>query len=87
MSGRASAISLYPNPAKAYSNVTIELEVPSQIILSISDAAGRKVQNMEFAGYKGLNQKKIDLSKLAGGSYMIKVNNGSEVQTISLVKE
>ncbi|HEV8082504.1 MAG TPA: T9SS type A sorting domain-containing protein [Chitinophagaceae bacterium] len=87
LTAKAFGVNLYPNPAKTYSNVTIELEVPSQIILSISDAAGRKVQNMEFAGYKGLNQKKIDLSKLAGGSYMIKVNNGSEIQTISLVKE
>ncbi len=87
LTSKSFAVNLYPNPAKRFSNVSIELTNPSQIILSISDAAGRIIQNIEFAGFKGLNQKKIDLSKLAGGSYMIKVNNGSEVQTISLIKE
>ena len=87
LSNKGAGVNLYPNPAKTFSNLTIELENPSQITLSISDAGGRIVQNVEFAGFKGLNQKKIDLSKLAGGSYMIKVNTGSEVQTISLIKE
>ncbi len=87
LSLKAFAVNLYPNPAKGFSNLSIELSNPSQIILSIADAAGRIVQNMEFTGFKGLNQKRIDLSKLASGSYMIKVNNGSEVQTVSLIKE
>ncbi|MDQ6889427.1 MAG: T9SS type A sorting domain-containing protein [Bacteroidota bacterium] len=87
LNNKSFAVNLYPNPAKGFSNVTVELDNPSQIRLSISDAAGRIVQNIEFAGFKGLNQKKLDLSKLAGGSYMLKVNNGSEIQTVPMVKE
>lgn len=87
LTSKGFGVNLYPNPAKGFSNLSIELSNPSQIVLSITDAAGRIVQNMEFAGFKGLNQKRIDLSKLASGSYMIKVNNGSEVQTVSLIKE
>ncbi len=87
LSSKAFGVNLYPNPAKGFSHVTIELENPAKIMLSVSDASGRTVQSFEFAGFKGLNQKKIDLSKLAGGSYLVKVNNGSEVQTVPLVKE
>ncbi len=87
LTSKGFGVNLYPNPAKGFSNLSIELSNPSQIVLSITDAAGRIVQNIEFTGFKGLNQKRIDLSKLAGGSYMIKVNNGSEVQSVSLIKE
>ncbi|MEP6584319.1 MAG: T9SS type A sorting domain-containing protein [Ginsengibacter sp.] len=87
LSNKGFGVNLYPNPAKGFSNVSIELSTAANITLSITDAAGRIVQNMEFAGYKGLNQKKIDLSKLAGGSYMLKVNTGTEVQTVPLIKE
>ncbi len=87
LTAKAFGVNLYPNPAKGFTNVTIELENNSQLNLSISDGAGRVVHNMQFTGLKGLNQKRIDLSKLAGGSYMMKVNNGTEVQTVPLIKQ
>ncbi len=87
LTAKSFGVNLYPNPAKNFSNVSIELSKSSRLILSLSDAAGRTVQNLEFTGYKGLNQKRIDLSKLAAGSYMLKVNNGNEIQTISFIKE
>lgn len=87
LSFKAFAVNLYPNPAKGFSNLIIDLNNPSQVAVSISDASGRIVHKVEFVGFKGVNQHKVDLSKLAGGTYMVKVNAGNEVQTISLVKE
>ena len=83
----AFAANLYPNPAKGFSNIIIDLDNPSQVGVSVSDASGRIVHKMQFAGFKGVNQQKIDLSKLAGGTYLVKVNAGNDVQTISLIKE
>ena len=87
LSLKAFAANLYPNPAKGFSNLIIDLDNPSQVGVSVSDASGRIVHKIQFTGFKGVNQQKIDLSKLAGGTYLVKVNAGNEVQTISLIKE
>ncbi len=87
LTSKSFGVNLYPNPAKNFSNASIEIDNPANIILSISDASGKTVQQIEFAGYKGLNQKRIDLSRLASGSYLIKVNSGNDIQTISLLKQ
>ncbi len=88
LTSKAFGVSVYPNPARQFSTVNIDLENESSIILSLTDVAGKLLQKSQFNGFKGLNQKQLDLSKFASGSYLLKVNSGGgEIQTVSLIKE
>ncbi|MEO6638005.1 MAG: T9SS type A sorting domain-containing protein [Ginsengibacter sp.] len=87
LTSKAFSVNVYPNPARQFSIVNIELENESSIILNLTDASGKVLQKTQFNGFKGLNQKQIDVSKFASGSYLLKVNSGNETQTISILKE
>ncbi len=84
---KSFGVNVYPNPARQFSTVNIDLENESSIILSLTDASGKVLQKTKFSGFKGLNQKQIDLSRFASGSYLLKVNSGNEMQTVSIIKE
>ncbi len=84
---KSFGVNVYPNPARQFSTLNIDLENESSIILSLTDAAGKVLQKTQFNGFKGLNQKQIDLSKFASGAYLLKVNSGNEIQTVSIIKE
>ena len=86
LDAKSVGINLYPNPAKSFTNILIDLPQNSPIIISINDAGGKEVKQINVAGFAGINQKKIDLSGLSTGSYMIKVKAADQLQTISLVK-
>ena len=87
LDSKSISINLYPNPALDYTNLILDLQDASTVAVNITDAAGKLVQQFSFPAFKGNNQKKIDLSKFASGTYMLKVNTGDLSQTISLVKQ
>ncbi len=59
---KSFGVNVYPNPARQFSTVNIDLENESSIILSLTDVSGKLLQKTQFNGFKGLNQKQIDLS-------------------------
>ena len=79
-------ISTYPNPATDYTVLTVDLESPATIGVTVVDVNGKILQDLSFPAFKGINQQKIDLSRYATGTYMMKVNTGQESQTLSVVK-
>ncbi|MEO6722652.1 MAG: T9SS type A sorting domain-containing protein [Ferruginibacter sp.] len=83
---RAMAINVYPNPIRDNANLSIDLVKNEEVVLTINDASGKQVQNISWTLFKGLNVKKINMSNLASGNYMLKVSTGSEIKTIPLVK-
>lgn len=87
LNAKAFALNLYPNPVKNIANLNIDLDAANALRIIISDAMGKQVRQMEFGGQKGLNRKTLDLSSLASGSYMIKVQSGDQVQTIPIIKK
>ncbi|MEO8109670.1 MAG: T9SS type A sorting domain-containing protein [Ginsengibacter sp.] len=84
---KSFGVNVYPNPAREFSTVNIDMESEASVILSLTDASGKILQKSQFNGFKGLNQKRVELSNLASGSYMLKVNAGNETQTVSIIKE
>ncbi len=79
-------IGVYPNPIKNIATLYLDLLKDSRVTLTINDASGKQVQNIPMQLFKGVNRKDINMSGLAAGNYMLKVNTGEEVKTISLVK-
>lgn len=79
-------IGIYPNPIKTNATLYLDLVKDARITITINDASGKQVQNIPMQLFKGVNKKDINMSGLAAGSYMLKVNTGDEVKTIPLVK-
>ncbi|MES2429766.1 MAG: T9SS type A sorting domain-containing protein [Bacteroidota bacterium] len=77
---------VYPNPVKSVANLSLDLTEDAAIFVNLTDAAGKEIKRVNFNATKGLNVKKIDMTGLASGSYLIKVQAGTELKTISVVK-
>jgi len=77
---------VYPNPIKSVANLSFDLLQPGKVSITITDATGKLVKNMQVQGFKGSNIKDINLSNLSSGNYMLKLQTGGEVSTMPLVK-
>ncbi len=86
LDGRGFAVGIYPNPVKDVATLNIDLIEDADILVSITDAAGKQVKQVQVQGFKGPNVKKIDLMGMASGAYVFKVSTGTEQKTISVVK-
>lgn len=86
LDGKSFGVTAYPNPAKTFTRLSIDLVKDSEIKISVVDATGKQIQNMQLQGFKGLNVKEIGLDKLASGNYMVKVQAGADVKSIPVTK-
>ena len=79
-------VGVYPNPVKQNTTLTFDLVENSRVSYSITDAAGKMIENNQVQGFKGSNIKTLNLGKYAAGAYTLKVQAGDEITTIPLVK-
>ena len=86
MKDNASAVFIYPNPARSFINVEADMVQAAQVSIRISDGAGKEVNHTEFKGNNGLNIQRIDVTNLAAGRYVMTILMGSETQSIPFVK-
>jgi hypothetical protein len=80
-------IKAYPNPTKGNVTLTITLQTAADLALSLVDASGKTVQQLQVAAAKGTTTEQLDLSGYASGSYLLKVNNGTDITTLPIVKQ
>lgn len=81
-----SPMTIFPNPVKNSTNLTFELANNADVAIMIIDAAGQQVKQIQVKGVKGTNVETINMSSLASGTYLIKVQIGTDIQTLSVVK-
>ena len=86
LDAKGFGISVYPNPVSSLTNLTLDLEAAADVIIKVTDAAGKEVQRLQLQGNKGINIQRINLSGLAAGSYMLNVSPGAEIKTLPVVK-
>lgn len=80
------AVTVYPNPVQNITKLNITLTQAQVIKVSINDALGSRIKQMEIAGQQGMNEKAIDLSTVPKGSYMIRIQAGQNLQTLPIIK-
>ncbi|MEI7733898.1 MAG: T9SS type A sorting domain-containing protein [Ferruginibacter sp.] len=80
---QSGLVKVYPNPVGDILNVSVLGQISSKAALQISDAEGKIVMTKSIVN----NPQSIDISQLAKGVYMIKVNNGGSIITSKFVKE
>jgi hypothetical protein len=86
LEGKGLLVGVYPNPVKNTANVTIDLDANAAVSVSILDASGKQLSIQQLQGIKGANITKVDMSKMATGSYSLKVQTTTEVKVIPVVK-
>jgi glycosidase len=71
----------YPNPSR--SRVTIRYAVPSRqsVELAVYDVLGRRVQTLVRSPQQGRQQRVLDVSALASGTYVLRLQAGTTVRT------
>lgn len=82
-----SELNIYPNPSSE--NITVEWKSvqEGQASISVLDIAGRTVLNQSVDCTEGLQQTTINVSTLASGTYILKLEQENNVSNIKLVKE
>lgn len=86
LNAKSMVVGVYPNPIRNFANLSIDLEQDTNATITINDASGKQVQNIQMPLFKGPNNKKINMGTLASGSYILKIQTASETETISVVK-
>lgn len=78
---------IFPNPVKDFATLNIDLVTAADITVSINDAAGKILQNITLKGAIGGNTNRINMARYAAGTYQVKVFVGTEMKTLSVIKQ
>lgn len=82
---RSNSFSLYPNPAAGQVVLSLNLDKPQPVTVSIMDLPGRRVWQHHYGQLKGKEKQSIDLSHLESGLYFIQVSEGNKRRTEKLI--
>lgn len=82
-----SQVELFPNPTTGLATVTFTTNSDENVSVTVFDLSGkeRMVLANEFVA-KGTHRLQADLSKLAAGTYIIRIASASENQTLRVIK-
>jgi ELWxxDGT repeat protein len=83
----ARAATLFPNPAKSFTTLRVEVPRRQVIHYQVLDAGGRVLQNAQATLAAGSNNITIHTSALVPGLYLLKINEGHSFPAINFIKE
>jgi hypothetical protein len=73
---------VYPNPATSTTQINFSLENSHSLDLSVFDSSGRKIETLLNSSMSsGTYSIPWNVSKLASGTYLIKLQNGEYAVT------
>ena len=75
---------VYPNPAVDFVSLDYIAPVTGNTIVTIFNAMGQQVAANQFDDQQGFVSRKIDVSELSSGTYLIRLENNNSVQTSRL---
>ena len=80
--------SLYPNPATAEITVSIDAPNADKLILTVTDIYGKQLIQNNVSVETGSNNTKLNVGKLAAGTYLVKLSStkNSETSVLTFVK-
>jgi hypothetical protein len=79
---------LFPNPATTVVNLMLSSPVRDKVQMTVTDMSGRTVMQRQMNVETGTNNLPINVSALAGGTYMIRlIDSNGEATTGKFVKQ
>ena len=74
----ASEVTVGPNPARSSLRVSVALAVASEVVVDVADMLGRRVAQARQSLAAGPGELRVDVSGLAPGTYVVRVQAGAE---------
>ncbi len=78
-------LTLYPNPAKNQTVLTVDLPAEEKISIQVLDAAGRVINTINKVFTKGYNQYTLSVANLAKGQYGVSLRSITFNKTFKLI--
>ena len=75
----------YPNPATDRLSITVESSRAGTARVRIVDATGRTAESREMTVRAGTQDVQMDISDLAAGLYLLRIQVGSRIDSRSVV--
>jgi hypothetical protein len=80
-------ISVFPNPTTEECNISLQLKVSNSVEVIVSDfRSAQAFAPLVFEGIQGINQFKIDISGLAEGIYLLRIQSGNFFWSQKIIK-
>ncbi len=86
LDSKGFSASIFPNPVRSKASLSIDLTENSPVTITLNDANGKVLKNIQVQGLKGINKKEVDLSNLSSGNYLLRIQTGTETTTLNVVK-
>lgn len=76
---------LYPNPAKEYTNIQLNVNTNTTLTVSIFDLRGSLLRTEKLHNRIGMVESRIDLSSLSSGIYLVRITAPNYSETLRLI--
>ncbi len=80
------SLAVYPNPASGNIQALFTLQKESEVTIRVLDLSGKSHFSIQTKALSGLNSLTLNLEDLAGGFYLLSVEDGNNKLTYKLVK-
>lgn len=77
-------IAAHPNPASDFTLLTIDIEKPQTVNISMLDLGGQKVIDMNQELLSGKQNIRIEFDDIPDGQYLLKIANGRETKSLNI---
>jgi hypothetical protein len=78
-------LSVSPNPVVTTANLLFKAAVNGNATITVTNQAGATVLSQRVSVGAGENIKKLDVSKLAGGMYFVKIQTGEKIEVARII--
>ena len=78
-------LSVSPNPVATTANLSFKAAANGMATITVTNQAGATVLSQLVSVAAGDNIKKLDVSKLAGGMYFVKIKTGEKVEVARII--
>ncbi|MBK8519899.1 MAG: fibronectin type III domain-containing protein [Chitinophagaceae bacterium] len=78
-------LTVSPNPAVNTTSLVFKSAAKGTAIITVTDRIGNVVFQNRVAVGEGDNRRQLDVSRLPGGMYFVKIQNGDEIQVAKIV--
>lgn len=80
-------VTVFPNPVKTLLNITVDANTATNYTIQIMDIKGRIVKDFQMELLPGIQEKKIDISDLNAGIYLLNLSDKGVNKTFKIIKD
>jgi hypothetical protein len=81
-----NVISIYPNPAQDYLNISASIEIRGELIITVRDVLGQMIYSGKIEELNTLEDYTMDISSYVYGVYFIQLHNEEFEQILRFIK-